>query len=228
MTRNDFPANVKFMKTVDVFWSFRSPYSYLATKRLRALQDKWEARIRPRPVYPIAIRTPEFFEKAHPQWTGYLVRDIFRLAQYLELPLAPLQPDPVVMDMATREIAADQPHIHRLTRLGILACEVDDETGWAFMDEVSSVIWSGQKWTEGTVLADAVARAGLDLADLDARQEAETDRIEAIIDENQDAQSAGGHWGVPLMVVDSEPFFGQDRIDLLEWRLEDLGVARKT
>ena len=228
MTRNDFPANVKFMKTVDVFWSFRSPYSYLATKRLRALQDKWDARIRPRPVYPIAIRTPEFFEKAHPQWTGYLVRDIFRLAQYLELPLGPLQPDPVVMDMATREIAEDQPHIHRLTRLCILACENDDSTGWAFMDEVSSVIWSGQKWTEGTVLADAVARAGLDLAEMDQRQEAEKDRLESIIDENQDAQTAGGHWGVPLMVVDSEPFFGQDRIDLLERRLEDLGVARKS
>ncbi|MEM9669921.1 MAG: DsbA family protein [Pseudomonadota bacterium] len=216
------------MKTIDVFWSFRSPYSYLATKRLRALPDKWEARFRPRPVYPIAIRTPEFFSNAHPQWTGYLMRDIVRLAQYLELPLAPMQPDPVVMDMATREIAEDQPHIHRLTRLGILACEAGDETGWAFMDEVSSVIWSGQKWTEGTVLADAVGKAGLDLAELDARQDAEKDRLEAEIEENQKAQSAGGHWGVPLMVLDHEPFFGQDRIDLLEWRLADLGVARKT
>ena len=215
------------MKTVDVFWSFRSPYSYLATKRLRGLQDKWEARIRPRPVYPIAIRTPDFFANAPDQWVGYLLRDVFRLSQYLERPIGQLQPDPVVMDMATREIAPDQPHIHRLTRLGILACEASDETGWAFMDEVSSVIWSGQKWTEGTVLADAVARAGLDLADLDARQEAETDRLEAEIDANQTAQNEGGHWGVPLMVFEGEPFFGQDRIDLLEWRLEDTGVARK-
>ena len=215
------------MKTVDVFWSFRSPYSYLATKRLRGLQDKWEARIRPRPVYPIAIRTPDFFANAPDQWVGYLLRDVFRLSQYLERPIGQLQPDPVVMDMTTREIAPDQPHIHRLTRLGILACEASDETGWAFMDEVSSVIWSGQKWTEGTVLADAVARAGLDLADLDARQEAETDRLEAEIDANQTAQNEGGHWGVPLMVFEGEPFFGQDRIDLLEWRLEETGVARK-
>ena len=215
------------MKTVDVFWSFRSPYSYLATKRLRGLQDKWEARIRPRPVYPIAIRTPDFFANAPDQWVGYLLKDVFRLSQYLERPIGQLQPDPVVMDMATREIAPDQPHIHRLTRLGILACEVSDETGWAFMDEVSSVIWSGQKWTEGTVLADAVARAGLDLAALDARQEAETDRLEAEIDANQSAQNEGGHWGVPLMVFEGEPFFGQDRIDLLEWRLEKAGVTRR-
>ncbi|MEO1642197.1 MAG: DsbA family protein, partial [Pseudomonadota bacterium] len=49
------------MKTVDVYWSFRSPYSYLATKRLRGLLGRWDARVRPRPVYPIAIRTPDFF-----------------------------------------------------------------------------------------------------------------------------------------------------------------------
>jgi len=215
------------MKTVDVFWSFRSPYSYLATKRLRALSEKWEVRVRPRPVYPIAIRTPDFFANAPDQWVGYLFRDIVRLAQYLELPLAPMQPDPVVMDMATREIDPDQPYIHRLTRLGILACEVSDAAGWAFMDEVSSVIWSGQPWTTGTVLADAVARAGLDLADMDTRQAEEAGRLEALIADNQTAQDKGGHWGVPLMVFESEPFFGQDRIDLLEWRLKEAGVTLK-
>lgn len=215
------------MKNIDVFWSFRSPYSYLATKRLRALAGTWAVRVRPRPVYPIAIRTPEFFANAPAQWTGYLLRDIVRLAQYLDLPLAPMQPDPVVMNMATREIAADQPHIHRLTRLGILACEAGDEAGWAFMDEVSRVIWSGQPWTSGTVLADAVARAGLDLAALDAKQAAEVARLEAVIEDNQAAQDKGGHWGVPLMVFEGEPFFGQDRIDMLEWRLGKAGVARK-
>ncbi len=158
---------------------------------------------------------------------SYLVRDIFRVAQSLDLPLGMMQPDPVVMDMATREIAAEQPYIHRLTRLGILACEAGDEAGWAFMDEVSSVIWSGQPWTTGTILADAAGRAGFDLAELDARIEAETGRIDALIVENEAAQAKGGHWGVPLMVVDGEPFFGQDRIDLLEWRLGELGVPRR-
>lgn len=216
------------MKTVDVFWSFRSPYSYLATKRLRALPEKWEVRFRPRPVYPIAIRTPEFFADAHPQWTGYLLRDIVRVSQFLGLPLAPMQPDPVVMNMATREISDDQPYIHRLTRLGILACEAGDETGWAFLDEVSHVIWSGQPWTTGTVLPDAAARAGLDLAELDKREIDERARLDAAIEDNQGAQEKGGHWGVPLMVFEGEPFFGQDRIDLLEWRLGQSGVERKT
>lgn len=214
------------MKTVDVYWSFRSPYSYLATKRLRAMSEKWDIRIRPRPVYPIAIRTPEFFSEIRPQWIPYLLNDIVRLAQYLDLPFGPLNPDPVVMDMVTREIAADQPHIHRLTRLGILACELSDEAGWALMDEVSTVIWSGQPWTTGSVLHDAVARAGLDLTTLDAQQEAEKDRLSAAIESNQ-AEQDKYHWGVPLMVFDDEGFFGQDRLDLLEWRLDRSGIARR-
>jgi hypothetical protein len=190
------------------------------------MSKTWDVRVRPRPVYPIAIRTPEFFSQIRPQWVPYLVRDIVRLSQYLELPFGPLNPDPVVMNMMTREIADEQPYIHRLTRLGILACEAGDDEGWAFMDEVSTLIWSGGAWTEGTALADAAARAGFDLADLDRRQAEETDRIEAIIAENQAAQDPH-HWGVPLMVFEGEAFFGQDRLDLLEWRLGQAGVARR-
>lgn len=214
------------MKTIDVFWSFRSPYSYLATKRLRALSTKWDIQVRPRPVYPLAIRTPDFFSGIKPQWVPYLLNDVVRLSQYLGLPLGPLNPDPVTMNMFTREIAANQPHIHRLTRLGILACEVSDETGWAFMDEVSTLIWSGGAWTEGTALSDAAARAGFDLADLDARQIAETDRLTALIEANQTEQDKY-HWGVPTMAFEDEAFFGQDRIDVLEWRLEQAGIARR-
>jgi hypothetical protein len=46
---------------IDVFWSFRSPWSFLATPRLRQWQERYELDVLFRPVYPIAIRTPEFF-----------------------------------------------------------------------------------------------------------------------------------------------------------------------
>lgn len=214
------------MKTVDVYWSFRSPYSYLATKRLRELSKTWDVRVRPRPVYPLAIRSPNFFAEIRPQWVPYLMRDIVRLSQYLDLPLGALNPDPVTMDMVSRQIPAEQPHIHRLTRLGVLACEVSDDAGWAFMDEVSTLIWSGGAWTEGTALAEAAERAGHDLAVLDQRQEAEIDRITSVIEANQVEQDPH-HWGVPLMMFEGEAFFGQDRIDLLEWRLGQSGVNRR-
>lgn len=55
---------------IDVFWSFRSPWSYLATPRLRAMQEEWDLSVNFRPVYPIAIRTPEFVLNNHPQGGG--------------------------------------------------------------------------------------------------------------------------------------------------------------
>ncbi len=43
---------------VDLFWSFRSPYSYLATPRLLEMQRAYDVAIAVRPVYPIAVRIP--------------------------------------------------------------------------------------------------------------------------------------------------------------------------
>ena len=50
----------------DVYWSFRSPYSYLATRRYVALTQEYDLQINQRFVYPLAIREPDFFEKNHP------------------------------------------------------------------------------------------------------------------------------------------------------------------
>ena len=109
---------------IDVFWSFRSPWSYLATPRLRQWQREYDLEVRFRPVYPIAIRTPEFFETANPQWFSYFFTDLRRVAEYLELPLEWPKPDPVASRPGKNgrpDYAVEQPHIHRLTRLGVLA-----------------------------------------------------------------------------------------------------------
>ena len=72
----------------------------------------------------------------------------------------------------------------------------------------------------------AVARAvGLDLEKLDAEVATGSAGFKAEIEDNQIAHRLAGHWGVPLMVVQDEPFFGQDRIDLLAWRLAQAGLA---
>ena len=42
--------------SVDLFWSFRSPYSYLATPRLMELERAYDLMINVRPVYPLAVR----------------------------------------------------------------------------------------------------------------------------------------------------------------------------
>lgn len=210
--------------SIDLYWSFRSPYSYLATPRLRALEREYDLEVRVRPVLPIAVRDPAFFTRANPLWVPYLLRDIARIAEFQGMTIAWPRPDPVVQDLANRRIPAEQPYIHRLVRLGVLAAERG--RGLALLDEVSRTIWSGRVdgWNAGSHLADAVARAGLDLAELDAVAERDAERLDAVVAENQAALEKAGHWGVPTMVFQGEPFFGQDRIELLEWRLRKHGL----
>ena len=211
----------------DLYWSFRSPYSYLATGRLVELTRDHDVDCVVRPVYPIAIRTPEFFEQINPLWPPYLLRDTVRISQMEGIPYAWPQPDPVVQDIATRTISKEQPYIRRLTRLGIAACEAG--RGLPFIDEVSQLIWSGavKGWNEGDHLARATERAGLDLDELDTKIEADADHYEAVIEQNQADHRAAGHWGVPTMVFDGEPLFGQDRISHLVWRLEQHGLTKR-
>ena len=212
--------------SIDLFWSFRSPYSYLATPRLVEMARDYDLDIHVRPVYPLAVRKAEFFDQVNPQWIPYLLRDTFRISEMLGLPYRWPRPDPVKIDPSTRHATPDQPYIHRLTRLGCAAAE--DGHGLAFLDEVSRVIWGGtENWPEGDHLAKAAARAGLDLAALDARIEADPDKYEAIIAANQKAHHDAGHWGVPTMVFEGEPFFGQDRLDVLLWRLKQNGLKER-
>jgi 2-hydroxychromene-2-carboxylate isomerase len=213
---------------IDVFWSFRSPWSYLATPRLVEWQRRYALTVRFRPVYPLAIRTPEFFDRVHPQWPSYFMRDLFRVAEFLGLPMAPPKPDPVVQEFRGGRFVTgrEQPYIHRLTRLGALAEERGH--GIEFADEVGRLIWGGtQDWDQGDHLSRAAQRAGLDLAELDAAAQRERDRIEGVIEQNQKDHEAAGHWGVPTCAFRGEPFFGQDRLDVLLWRLRKNGLEER-
>ncbi|MCA6252967.1 MAG: DsbA family protein [Phenylobacterium sp.] len=209
----------------DLYWSFRSPYSYLITPRLLALETEYDVRCRVRPVYPLAVRTPVFFEGRDPLWFSYLMLDTRREAEFLGLPYRWPRPAPVYLAMATGTYPAEQPHIHRLTRLGVLAAEAG--RGLPFLREVSAVIWSGEvdNWHEGDHLASAAQRAGLDPGALFTRVEAEAERLHAVIEDNQVAQRAAGHYGVPMISFNDEPFFGQDRMDTFRWRLEQQGLT---
>ncbi|MGI9361131.1 MAG: 2-hydroxychromene-2-carboxylate isomerase [Parasphingorhabdus sp.] len=210
----------------DVYWSFRSPYSYLATRRYVALARDYDLRINQRFVYPLAIREPDFFEQSNPNWLRYVFKDIIRIAQYMDIPLAPPNPDPIVQDIRTRKISEDQPYIYLLTRMGQAASRRGK--GLAFADEVSRLIWGGVKdWHTGDHLAGAAQRAGLGFAELKSEAESQAEELDKELAENQQALEAAGHWGVPTLVFEGEPFFGQDRIDLALWRMEQQGLQKR-
>ncbi len=211
---------------VDLFWSFRSPYSYLALPRLIALEAEWDLTIHVRPVRPLALRQPDFFEREDPLWMGYLLTDVLRLADYLGMPIGLPSPDPVVMEADRKRAAAAQPHIHRLTRIGLAAAETG--RGLAALHALSTRIWSGEHWNEPGVLENALAECGLDADALINTAETEAARLDKILGDNESALAAAGHWGVPTLVHDGEAFFGQDRIDLLVWRLKQSGLSARS
>ena len=209
---------------IDVYWSFRSPYSYLVTPDLSRLRTDYDVDVRMRIVYPIAIREPSLvFDSGNRNKPLYIMRDSQRRAELLGRSFAWPRPDPIVQDPATMAVATEQPYIHRLSALGVEAERRG--RGLEFVTEASALIFSGTDgWDQGEHLKDAVARAGFDLGELDAAIE-DGDHLEEV-ERNQQALTEAGHWGVPTMVLRDEPFFGQDRIDTLRWRLDQYGLAR--
>lgn len=210
---------------VDVYWSFRSPYSRLVTADLLQLRDDYDVDVQLRVVLPLAVRNPEaLFNPSNRKPPRYIAMDSIRRGEMLGRPIVlPADPDPIVQDFKTMAIAKDQPYIHRLSKLGVEANRRG--RGLELADRVAALIFGGTKgWNRGDLLKDTVADAGLDLAELDAAI-ANGDHL-AEIERNQDALDAAGHWGVPTMVFRGEPFFGQDRIDTLRWRLDRAGLAR--
>ena len=69
---------------VDLYFSFRSPYSYLILPRIVLLRDKYGVDINFKQVYPLAIREPEFF-KGKNLFTYFLLKrfDYFLQAKKL-------------------------------------------------------------------------------------------------------------------------------------------------
>ena len=213
--------------SVDLFFSFRSPYSYLALTKTMKMTADYDVAVNLRPVYPLAVRVPGFFKKTNPQFARYVVLDSSRVAQHENIPFRFPRPDPIVQNMTTLDVAEHQPYIHRLTRLGAMS-QLEGRS-LEFVSAVAPMLWDGtvKGWNEGDHLARAAAAAGFDLPVMDKAIETDPDRYEQVIAANEKDHAASGHWGVPTFVFDKEPFFGQDRIDLLIWRMESKGLTRR-
>jgi 2-hydroxychromene-2-carboxylate isomerase len=212
------------MLDVTLYWSFRSPYSYIILPRMVALQRNANVRIDFRIVHPNAIRNPVYFKRMDPLARPYFFIDTARAAAFHGLPFRRPVPDPITQNPVTLEIAPENPLAHWLGRLGIAA--VQRGRGLDFALEVSKLLWDGttDNWHEGTHMAEAARRSGLNFAELQNAVTTNPDRFEAALAANDVALRAAGHWGGPTMVFNGEPFFGQDRFDMLVWRLEKEGL----
>ena len=187
-------------ETLEFFLSFRSPYTWLAVGRVRALADAWGVQLRLRYVLPMVMRgLPVPLAKRL-----YFVRDAAREARRLGVPFGHIA-DPV-----------GRP-VERGYALFPSAEQAGREYEWceSFMRAV---------WAEGVDAGSArglrhiVERAGLDWRV--ARSHLDSTAWQAVAQTNREALLALGHWGVPCVKVRDVVVWGQDRLWVIEEKLQ--------
>ena len=185
------------------FLSFRSPYTHLATGRVRALADRWNARLVLRPVLPMVMRgLPVPLAKRL-----YIVRDAKREAARLGIGFGRIC-DPVGAGVA-RGLAV----LHRAIALGRGPDFAESFLAGAFAEAVDATTDDG--------LGMLAARAGL--TDADVRAALADDGWRAVAEANRAAMFDAGLWGVPSFRVGDRPAqWGQDRLWAVERDLAEI------
>ncbi len=213
---------------IDLYFSYRSPYSYLILPRMLKLKEKYDIEINFKVVYPIAIRMPEWFEgKNFFTFFFFKMIDMRLQAKKLGIPFtSKLKPDPIRQNIMTGKISSHQPYIFDICHLGQMA-QIKG-VGMEFAFEVSSLIFGGvENWNTDENLSEAAKKVGLDLNQLRESVNVHEEEIIRQIKQNQVDQLNAGHHGVPLTVIGDKHFFGQDQFDKIMETLKEKGLKER-
>ena len=213
---------------IDLYFSYRSPYSYLILPRMLKLREKYDIDINFKIVYPIAIRMPEWFEgKNFFTFFFFKMIDMRLQAKKLGIPFtSKLKPDPIRQNIMTGKISSHQPYIFDICHLGQMAQMKG--VGMEFAFEVSSLIFGGvENWNTDENLSEAAKKVGLDLNQLRESVNVHEEEIIGQIKQNQVDQLNAGHHGVPLTVIGDKHFFGQDQFDKIMETLKENGLRER-
>ena len=213
---------------IDLYFSYRSPYSYLILPRMLKLKEKYDIEINFKVVYPIAIRMPEWFEgKNFFTFFFFKMIDMRLQAKKLGIPFtSKLKPDPIRQNIMTGKISSHQPYIFDICHLGQMAQMKG--VGMEFAFEVSSLIFGGvENWNTDENLSEAANKVGLDLTQLRESVNVHEEEIIEQIKQNQVDQLNAGHHGVPLTVIGDKHFFGQDQFDKIMETLKKNGLKER-
>jgi len=179
---------------VKLFFNFRSPYCYLASKTLWPIIDDYNTKIIWRPVGGWDLRSsPDRAKNKMP----IARQDIARFAKRLSIPLTP---PPVTTDP---------------TMAGALSL-LAEEKGLlrAFIIEVMKKEWAeGLDIGDAKVLLEVGNKIGLDSAEVTAALTDEK-RLNQLHQNAKEAEDVGVI-GVPTFVIGEQIFWGQDRIDFV-------------
>jgi 2-hydroxychromene-2-carboxylate isomerase len=194
---------------VDYFFAPQSPWTYLGHQRFAEMVRAAQASLRVLPVdlgkiFPISGGLP--LGKRAPQRQAYRLVDLKRFSEHLKLPLN-LHPRffPVAADDAARLITAVDLHD-------------GSDAAMALTGAVLRAVWAEERNIADTqVLAQLLAECGMKGARLD---EARSPAVEALYQAHTQEAIDAGVFGAPSYVVDGEMFWGQDRLDFVQRRLQ--------
>ena len=196
--------------TVDYYFVPISPWTYLGHARFTAITRAAGATVN---VLPADIGGRVFaasgglpLARRAPQRQAYRLVELQRFSQHLGLPLV-LQPRhfPAPCDDASRLIVA--------------AALLDGpDVAMALAGAILAAVWV-EEWdiADPAVLAALLAAQGLPAR---RAEDARSPQIQQQYDRNTEQAIAARVFGAPSYVVDGEIFWGQDRLDFLERRLD--------
>jgi 2-hydroxychromene-2-carboxylate isomerase len=196
-------------RTVDYYIAPNSPWTYLGHERFIAIAKAAGATVRVLPVdlggkvFPISGGLP--LAKRAPQRQAYRLMELKRFSEFLNAPLT-IQPKffPVSSDDAARLIIAVDLHDGTQAAMRITGA-------------VLAAVWAQERnIADAKVLAQLLAEQGLDAKRLEqSYSQTVQERYEAFTQQAIDA----GVFGAPSYVIDGEIFWGQDRLDFVERKL---------
>lgn len=195
---------------IDYYFAPQSPYAYLGHQRFWDLARRHGAAIRVLPVdlggkvFPVSGGLP--LSKRAPQRQAYRLLELRRFGEHLGLPIN-VQPRhfPAAGDDAACLVAA---------------VEMKDgtEAAMRIAGAAMRAIWAEERNIDDeSVLAALLAENGLPAQRLeDSHSQAARERYE----EDTQQAIAAGVFGAPTYVIEGELFWGQDRLDFVERRLQ--------
>lgn len=192
MRTNEESGSIRF------YFSFRSPYAWIAAERLDSELGDLDVRIERAPIFP----TPELFPNdpsALPDKIAYLLQDVPRLAR--EFGLRVRFPASSDTDWA-------------LSHAAFLAAESDRERQRLMVQLFRKRFSEGLDLGDDAVVADAASAAGLDPALVLAAGHSEELR-EQVSAGWRRAAERDRIFGVPSFVFAGKLYWGQDRMHFL-------------
>jgi len=190
---------------LEIFFNFRSPYCYLASKRMFQLLEQFDVELLWKPLGGWSGRSAPERQK-----NKLLVvrQDVKRFCRRLEIPFSPppMQTDGTLAALVS--FAAEQSG--KLTE---------------YVMEVMHQEWGeGQDIGDIQVLYKVADRIGLARSLVD--QAINSAEWQSQLDSNWEEGQEKGAFGVPTFIVGEDVFWGNDRLDFVADLLKEKGVSR--